>query len=58
MRYDVSFRKEGKGGTGSHFVKIGVAFPEEKGRIAVLVDCLPVGEWDGRLMLFPQEGER
>lgn len=53
-RYDASFRKEHKGNT--HFVKVGVAFEEEKGRISVILDALPIG-WDGRLTLFPQGQE-
>lgn len=51
-RYDASFRKEHKGS--AHFVKVGVAFEEEKGRISVVLDALPIG-WDGRLTLFPRE---
>lgn len=51
-KYDASFRKEHKGNT--HFVKIGVAFACESGRIDIKLDALPVGEWNGQLSLFPQ----
>lgn len=51
--YDVSFRKVDP--SSSHFVKIGIAFSTDKGRIDIKLDALPIGEWDGRLMLFPKE---
>lgn len=56
-RFDASFRKEGNTPGTGHFVKIGVAFEDEKGRIGVILDALPIGKWDGRLTLFPQEQE-
>jgi len=54
--YDVSYKKynapEGK----SHFVKLGVAFPNESGRIVVKLDAMPINTWDGELWLFPKGG--
>lgn len=52
--YEVSYRKfsspEGK----THFVKLGVAFPDEQGRIKIKLDALPLNTWDGELWLFPK----
>lgn len=52
VRYDASFRKVSGDGS-SHFVKIGVGFPGEKGRITVILDALPISDWDGKITLFP-----
>jgi hypothetical protein len=51
--FDVSFRKGTPPDT--HFVKLGVAFLMDNGRIDVKLDALPIGEWDGRLTLFPHK---
>lgn len=52
--YEVSYRKftapEGK----THFVKLGVAFPQDNGRIKIHLDALPLNTWDGELWLFPK----
>ena len=36
----------------THWPYLGRAF-EDKNRITVKLDSLPVGDWDGRLMLYP-----
>lgn len=51
--YDVSFLKESKGADKKHWVKIGIAFAGENGRISVTVDSIPLN-WNGRLTLFPR----
>lgn len=53
--YDVSFRKETA--NKSSFVKIGVAFShtDGSGRIDIVLDALPIGEWNGKMTLFPQQ---
>lgn len=54
--FDVSFKKETSATPGiGHFVKIGIAFENNNGAISVIIDALPIGKWDGRLMLFPKE---
>lgn len=50
--YDASFRKKTNSGLIS--VKIGVAFEDDNGRISVKLDALPISEWDGLIILYPQ----
>lgn len=54
-KFDVSFRKETNTPGSYSFVKIGIAFENDKGQIGVLIDALPIGKWDGRLTLFPKD---
>ena len=51
----VQFAKEVEEKT--HWPTIGRAF-EDKKRITVKLDSLPLGEWDGRLFLYPIDEER
>lgn len=51
-RYNVAFPKEGPKKT--RWVRIGTAFEKEDGRIDLHVDAWPVGDFDGRLFLFPR----
>lgn len=53
--YDASFKKTAADGK-TYWVKIGIAFGGEKGRISISIDSIPLN-WDGKLTLFekPQQ---
>ena len=41
----------------THWPYLGRAFEDRK-RIVVKLDSLPIGDWDGRLMLYPIKDPR
>lgn len=48
--YEVSFKKRTSEGK-TFWIKIGIAFADEKGRISLSIDSVPLN-WDGKLTLF------
>ena len=56
-RWNVVFPREGPKKT--RWVRIGTAFERDNGRIDVVIDAWPVGEFDGRIYLFTRDaGEK
>jgi hypothetical protein len=53
MRYDVVTSRKDKDGKWRN-TKIGAAFPQEGGRISIVLDALPISIWEGqvRMTLF------
>lgn len=52
--YTVQFAKKVNGKT--HWPIIGRAFHAEK-RVEIRLDAMPIGEWDGRLFLYPMKSK-
>lgn len=63
MRYDVITSRKDKDGKWRN-TKIGAAFPQESGRISIVLDALPISIWEGqvRMTLFEakpkEDGEK
>ncbi len=53
MRYDVVTSRKDKDGKWRN-TKIGAAFPQDDGRISIVLDALPISIWEGqvRMTLF------
>lgn len=53
MRYDVVTSRKDKDGKWRN-TKIGAAFPQDGGRISIVLDALPISIWEGqvRMTLF------
>lgn len=41
----------------TYWVRVGAAFQGKDGNIAVVLEALPTGEWDGSLMMFVPEAD-